>query len=75
MITAIVLYEMPDSITREQCLAHYRKIAPSFLEASGFLWKVHLQHRRQGWRRGLRWKQPKRSSPGHGSTAYGSGTG
>jgi len=33
MITAIVLYEMPDSITREQCLAHYRKIAPGFLDA------------------------------------------
>jgi hypothetical protein len=42
MITAIVLYEMPDSITREQCLAHYRKIAPGFLEAPGFLRKQFI---------------------------------
>ena len=47
MITAIVLYEMPDLITREQCLAHYRKIAPGFIDAPGFLLEtVHLQHRR-----------------------------
>ena len=42
MITAIVLYDMPKSITREQCLAHYRKIAPSFLDAPGFLRKQFI---------------------------------
>jgi hypothetical protein len=39
MITAIVLYDMPKSITREQCLAHYQKIASGFLEAPGFVRK------------------------------------
>ena len=42
MITAIVLYDMPNSITREQCLAHYRTIAPSFLEAPGFVRKQFI---------------------------------
>jgi hypothetical protein len=42
MITAIVLYDMPKSITREQCLAHYRKIAPGFLEAPGFVRKQFI---------------------------------
>ena len=42
MITAIVLHEMPDSITREQRIAHSRKIAPGFLEVSGFLRKQFI---------------------------------
>ena len=42
MITAIVLYDMPKAISREQCLAHYRKIAPSFLDAPGFLRKQFI---------------------------------
>ena len=42
MITAIVLYDLPKSITREQCQAHYHKIAPSFLKAPGFLRKQFI---------------------------------
>ena len=42
MITAIVLYDMPKSITREQCLAHFQKIAPGFLETPGFLRKQFI---------------------------------
>jgi len=42
MITAIVLYDMPKSITREQCRAHFRKIAPGFLEAEGFIRKQFI---------------------------------
>jgi hypothetical protein len=42
MITAIVLYDMPKSISREQCLAHYRKIAPGFLAAPGFVRKQFI---------------------------------
>jgi hypothetical protein len=42
MITAIVLYDMPESITRDQCLAHYRKIAPGFLEVPGFIRKQFI---------------------------------
>ena len=39
MITALVIYNMPKSINRKQCLAHYHKIAPGFLEAPGFIRK------------------------------------
>ena len=42
MITAIVLYDLPKSITRAQCLAHYQRIAPSFLEAPGFVRKQFI---------------------------------
>jgi hypothetical protein len=42
MITAFVIYDMPKSISREQCLAHYRKIAPDFLEARGFFPKQFI---------------------------------
>ncbi len=42
MITALVIYDMPASITREQCLAHYHKIAPGFLEAPGFVRKQFI---------------------------------
>jgi hypothetical protein len=42
MITAIVLYDLPKSITREQCLAHYQRIAASFLEAPGFVRKQFI---------------------------------
>jgi hypothetical protein len=42
MITALVIYDMPDSIDRAQCMAHYRKIAPGFLEAPGFVRKQFI---------------------------------
>jgi hypothetical protein len=42
MITALVIYDMPKTISREQCLAHYRKIAPGFLEARGFIRKQFI---------------------------------
>jgi len=42
MITAIVLYELPQSITRQQCLAHFHRIAPGFLEAPGFIRKQFI---------------------------------
>lgn len=42
MITALVIYDMPESIDRAQCLAHYHKIAPGFLEAPGFVRKQFI---------------------------------
>ena len=42
MITAFVLYDLPKSITRKQCLAHYQRIAASFLEAPGFVRKQFI---------------------------------
>lgn len=43
MITALVLYDLPDSIEREACREHFVKIAPGFLEAPGFLRKQFIQ--------------------------------
>src|SRR3984893_15765907 len=47
MITAIVLYNLPESIGLEECRAHFTKIAPDFLKAKGFLRK-HFICRREG---------------------------
>lgn len=39
MITAIVRYQLPASITRAACLAHFHKIAPGFGGIKGLLSK------------------------------------
>lgn len=39
MITAIVRYKLPASIDRDNCLAHFSKIAPGFRSAKGLLSK------------------------------------
>ena len=46
MITAIVRYRLPPSIGREECLAHFHKIAPGFGGVPGlirkqFIWSEH----------------------------------
>lgn len=45
MITAIVRYTLPPSISKNDCAAHFHKIAPGFAEAKGliskhFIWNV-----------------------------------
>jgi hypothetical protein len=42
MITAIVLYDLPDSIGLEECRAHFAKIAPDFLRIPGFVRKQFI---------------------------------
>ena len=42
MITAIVLYDLPKSIDREACRAHFQKIAPGFLDVPGLLRKQFI---------------------------------
>jgi len=42
MITAIVEYTLPPSIGREECLAHFTKIAPGFRTEPGFVRKHFL---------------------------------
>ncbi len=42
MITAIVLYDLPAGIGREECRAHYRTIAPDFLAVPGLLRKQFI---------------------------------
>jgi hypothetical protein len=42
MITAIVLYDLPPNIGRQECLEHYRKIAPDFLSVPGFIRKQFI---------------------------------
>jgi hypothetical protein len=42
MITAIVRYKLPPSIGREECLAHFHKIAPTFARAKGFVRKQFI---------------------------------
>ncbi|MGD9868384.1 MAG: hypothetical protein AB7U38_10350 [Hyphomicrobiales bacterium] len=39
MITAIVRYTLPPSISRDDCEAHFHKIAPGFQEAKGLISK------------------------------------
>jgi hypothetical protein len=38
----LIIYDMPKTMSREQCLAHYREIAPGFLEAHGFIRKQFI---------------------------------
>ncbi len=42
MITAIVLYDLPAHIGRQECLEHFRKIAPGFLSVPGFVRKQFI---------------------------------
>jgi hypothetical protein len=42
MITAIVLYDLPETIGREECRAHFGAIAPDFLKAPGFVRKQFI---------------------------------
>ncbi|HTI83919.1 MAG TPA: YdhR family protein [Acetobacteraceae bacterium] len=42
MITAIVLYDLPDEIGRDACRAHFLKIAPDFLGVPGFIRKQFI---------------------------------
>ena len=39
MITAIVLYDLPETIGLEECREHFTTIAPAFLNAPGFVRK------------------------------------
>jgi hypothetical protein len=45
MITAIVLYDLPDTIGLEECRAHFAKIAPDFLRIPGFVRKQFICRR------------------------------
>jgi len=42
MITAIVLYDLPESIGRRECLEHFTRIAPDFLTIPGFIRKQFI---------------------------------
>lgn len=42
MITAIVLYDLPPHIDRDECRAHFLKIAPDFLGVRGFIRKQFI---------------------------------
>jgi hypothetical protein len=42
MITAIVLYDLPDAIGLEECRQHFTRIAPDFLKAPGFVRKQFI---------------------------------
>ena len=42
MITAIVLYDLPPHIGRQECLEHYRTIAPDFLAVPGLVRKQFI---------------------------------
>lgn len=39
MITAVVIYRLPATISRADCLAHFHSIAPGFSEVKGLLSK------------------------------------
>jgi hypothetical protein len=45
MITAIVLYDQPETIGLEECRAHLAKIAPDFLRIPGFVRKQFICRR------------------------------
>ncbi len=42
MITAIVLYDLPETIGLEECREHFTRIAPDFLKAPGFVRKQFI---------------------------------
>ena len=42
MITAIVRYKLPAGIGKDDCLAHFHKIAPGFAEAAGLIRKQFI---------------------------------
>jgi Putative mono-oxygenase ydhR len=45
MITAIVLYDLPPSISKKACREHFHSIAPGFLKVPGLIRKqfIHAQ--------------------------------
>ena len=45
MITAIVLYDLPEAIGLEECRAHFARIAPDFLGVPGFVRKQFICRR------------------------------
>ena len=52
MITAIVQYKLPPSITLDDCAAHFRKIAPGFREVPGLVRKQFI-YAEDGWAGGV----------------------
>ena len=42
MITALVLYDLPDTIGLEECREHFKKIAPGFLDVPGLVSKQFI---------------------------------
>lgn len=48
MITAIVLYDLPENIGLEECRQHFAAIAPDFLKAPGFIRKQFICLREGG---------------------------
>ena len=42
MITAIVRYKLPPTIGKNECLAHFHKIAPGFAKEKGFIRKQFI---------------------------------
>ena len=45
MITAVVLYDLPEGIGLEECRRHFTMIAPDFLKAPGFVRKQFICER------------------------------
>ena len=52
MITAIVQYQLPASISLEDCAAHFRKIAPGFRAVPGLVRKQFI-YAKDGWAGGV----------------------
>src|SRR3979409_1526962 len=48
MITAIVLYDLPETIGLEECREHFTRIAPDFLKAKGFVRKQFICRKEGG---------------------------
>jgi hypothetical protein len=48
MITAIVLYDLPETIGLEECREHFTRIAPDFLKAPGFIRKQFICRKEGG---------------------------
>lgn len=42
MITAVVIYRLPATISRADCLAHFQEIAPGFSKVPGLLRKQFI---------------------------------
>lgn len=42
VITAIVLYDLPPNIGKEDCRAHFHSIAPGFLDVPGLVRKQFI---------------------------------
>ncbi|PKU22111.1 YdhR family protein [Telmatospirillum siberiense] len=48
MITAIVLYKLPQGIGLEECREHFARISPNFLNIPGFIQKQFICMREGG---------------------------